>query len=128
VKEPLWIPAEAVVAIHGELLAEYGGVPGIRDQNLLEATLARPRHLLAYGEPDLFELAAAYAYGFARNHPFVDGNKRMAMASLAVFLEINGRALEADKVDTIDTILELAKGTLTQRELAAWIRANSRRA
>lgn len=127
-KEPLWIPAEAVVAIHGELLAEYGGVPGIRDQNLLEATLARPRHLLAYGEPDLFELAAAYAYGFARNHPFVDGNKRMAMASLAVFLEINGRALEADKVDTIDTILELAKGTLTQRELAAWIRANSRRA
>lgn len=128
-KEPVWIPLAAVRAIHLELIAEYGGLPGIRDQNLLESALARPRHLFAYEDPDLYELAAAYAYGFARNHPFVDGNKRMAMASIAVFLELtrrNGHTLTAEKADAIETMLELARGKLAQRELAEWIRRNSR--
>lgn len=126
-REPAWIPIAAVEAIHLELIAEYGGLPGVRDQNLLEPTLARPRQLLAYGAPDLFDLAAAYAYGFARNHPFVDGNKRIAMASIAVFLELNGHELMAEKADAIETMLELARGSLREPDLAAWIKGNSRR-
>ena len=123
-KEPVWIPVAAVRAIHFELIAEYGGLPGVRDQNLLESALARPRNLFAYEGADLFHLAAAYAYGFARNHPFLDGNKRMAFASIAVFLDLNGYELLADKADAIETMLTLAAGGVSQEELAAWIRAN----
>ena len=117
----------AVNAIHLELIAEYGGLPGVRDQNLLESALERPRNLFAYEDPSLFELAAAYAFGLAKNHPFVDGNKRMAMAGMAVFLELNGYELIADKADAIETILSLAAGKLSQRDLATWIRRNSRK-
>ena len=126
-KEPVWIPDAAVRAIHLELIAEYDGLPGVRDENLLQSALARPRNLFAYGDPGLFELAAAYAFGLARNHPFADGNKRVAFASMAVFLELNGHELAAEKADAIGLMLGLAAGKLSQAELAAWIRRNSRR-
>ena len=126
-KEPVWTPDAAVRAIHLELIAEYGGLPGVRDENLLESALARPRNLFAYGDPDLFELAAAYAFGIARNHPFADGNKRLAFAVIAVFLELNGYELAAEKADAIGAMLGLAAGKASQAELTAWIRRNSRR-
>ena len=126
-KEPVWIPDAAVRAIHLELIAEYGGLLEVRDENLLQSALARPRNLFAYGDPDLFELAATYAFGLARNHPFADGNKRVAFASMTVFLELNGHELVAEKADAIGTMLGLAAGKLSQTELAAWIRRNSRR-
>ncbi len=93
----------------------------MRDENVLEATLARPRHLLAYGEPSLAELAAAYGYGFARNHPFVDGNKRMALAAMDVFLQLNGGELAAAEEDAAATIWALAEGRRSEPELARWV-------
>ena len=126
-KEPVWIPVAAVRAIHLELIAEYGGQPGVRDEGLLDSALARPQNLFAYEEPDLHDLAAAYAFGIARNHPFFDGNKRAAFAAIGVFLELNGRELIADEADAIETMLRLAEGKLNQRDLAAWVRGNSRK-
>jgi death-on-curing protein len=127
VREPRWIAAEAARAIHAELIAEHGGAPGIRDANILEATLARPRNLLACGKPSLAELAAAYGYAFARNHPFVDGNKRMALAAIDVFLQLNGHELAASEEIAAATIRALAEGRLSENELARWVRENSRR-
>ena len=126
-REPRWIAAEAARAIHAELVAEHGGAPGIRDANLLEATLARPRNLLAYGKPSLAELAAAYGYAFARNHPFVDGNKRMALAAIDVFLQLNGHELGASVESAAAAIRALAEGGLSENELGRWVHENSRR-
>jgi death on curing protein len=126
VKEPHWLPVSAARAIHAQLISEYGGAAGERDTNLLEAALARPRHLFTYGKPSLFDLAAAYGFSFARNHPFVDGNKRMALAAIAVFLDLNGRELIAGELETLETMRYLAAGRITQAELASWIRKKSR--
>jgi death-on-curing protein len=127
VKEPRWIPAPAALAIHAELMAEHGGAAGVRDENVLQATLARPRNLHAYARPSLFELAAAYAFGFARNHPFVDGNKRMALAALDVFLRMNRYELAADEPEAASTIWALAEGRVSEAELARWIKRNTRK-
>jgi death-on-curing protein len=127
VKEPRWIPAPAALAIHAELMAEHGGAAGVRDENVLQATLARPRNLHAYARPSLFELAAAYAFGFARNHPFVDGNKRMALAALDVFLRMNRHELAADEPEAASTIWALADGRVSEAELARWIKRNTRK-
>ncbi|MGD0201275.1 MAG: type II toxin-antitoxin system death-on-curing family toxin [Bryobacteraceae bacterium] len=126
-KEPRWIPAPAALAIHAELMAEHGGAAGVRDENVLQATLARPRNLHAYARPSLFELAAAYAFGFARNHPFVDGNKRMALAALDVFLRMNRYELAADEPEAASTIWALAEGRVSEAELARWIKRNTRK-
>lgn len=124
---PRWLTRRMVDALHQESLARFGGLGGIRDEGLLESALARPKNLLAY-EPDtdLEGLAAAYGYGLARNHPFTDGNKRVAVLAVAVFLALNGVDFDPDEVDEVRTILALAAGELTEAELAAWIRTNSR--
>jgi death-on-curing protein len=128
VKEPRWLLKEAVLAMHARQLAEHGGGEGLRDDGLLESALQRPLDKFAYGDPDLFDLAAAYAYGIARNHPFVDGNKRTALVASRTFLLINDYQITASKEDRLNTFLGLAAGTITEAELAAWFRANATKA
>ncbi len=123
----IWISENVVVAIHEEQIAENGGGLGIRDRGLMESALARPRNPAAYsatGELDTAALAAAYAFGITRNHPFVDGNKRTGFVLLELFLNLNGLDLTADDVDCVTMMLSLASGTLTEQELAAWVRAH----
>lgn len=122
--EPTWIRDDVVLAIHRRQLAEHGGSDGLRDAGLLESALARPKNLLAYSElePDLADLAAAYAFGIARNHPFVDGNKRTAFVVCRMFLKLNGRDIDASQEDKYSTFLSLAEGSLGEQELGQWIR------
>jgi len=120
----VWIEESVVLALHEEHLAEHGGPVGIRDRGLLESALFRPQNLIGYGDPDLAALAAAYGFGLARNHPFIDGNKRTAFTVMELFLALNGQELIADDPSCIVTILKLAEGNLTETELADWIRAN----
>lgn len=116
-----WVSLRTVLALHNEQITEHGGLPGVRDRGLLESALARPRQLAAY-EPDVpaARLAAAYAFGIARNHPFADGNKRAAFIVAATFLELNGVAFETSERDVVETILRLAAGDLDEPALAAW--------
>lgn len=120
----IWIDPAVVTAIHDEQLAEHGGAIGVRDANLLESALTRPQQLATYGEPDLAALAAAYAYGLAKNHPFVDGNKRTAFVCAELFLALNGRTLAASDADCVITMLRLAAGELAEDAFAIWLRAN----
>ncbi|MDN5865499.1 MAG: type II toxin-antitoxin system death-on-curing family toxin [Gammaproteobacteria bacterium] len=122
----VWLDKRLALAIHDRQLAEHGGSPGIRDEGLLESALARPQHLFAYANPapDLADLAASLAYGLARNHPFVDGNKRTAYVSCRSFMELNGAALAASPGDKYLTILALAEGELEVGEFASWLRAH----
>ena len=120
--EPVWIEPHEALAIHDEQLAEHGGPTGVRDPGLLESALARPRHLLAFGSPDLAAMAAAYAFGIARNHPFVDGNKRTAFVVTVTFLALNGVELEFEPVEGLRTFEALAQGTISEDELASWLR------
>ncbi|KAA0575880.1 type II toxin-antitoxin system death-on-curing family toxin [Azospirillum sp. B21] len=120
----VWVSAHVVKAIHDEQLAEHGGPSGIRDAGLLESALARPQNAAAYGGPDAADLAASYAYGIARNHPFVDGNKRTALVVAELFLDLNGYALLADDASCVVTFLALAEGALSEADLAGWLRAN----
>ncbi|AKS43262.1 type II toxin-antitoxin system death-on-curing family toxin [Wenzhouxiangella marina] len=126
--EPVWISARLAVAIHQRQLAEHGGPDGIRDQAMLESALARPLQRHAYGgsDIDIPELAAAYAYGMARNHPFVDGNKRTAYVLCRTFLVLNGWDLRNPLEDRYPTFLALAAGELEESELADWLRRNAR--
>jgi death-on-curing protein len=120
----VWLLEETITAIHHRQIAEHGGSEGLRDEGLLLSALARPQNLLAYGEPapDLAALAAAYAYGIARNHPFVDGNKRVALVAARTFLILNGVDIEATQDDKVLTFLSLAEGAISEEELADWIR------
>ena len=120
----VWLLEETVIAIHQRQISEHGGSEGLRDEGLLSSALARPQNLLAYAQPrpDLAALAAAYAYGIARDHPFVDGNKRTALVAARTFLIVNGVDLDATQDEKYLTFLELAKGTLTEERLADWIR------
>lgn len=120
-----FLEAPLVRAMHLELIAEYGGSDGVRDAGLLESALARPGHLAAYGEPDFFALAAAYAYGISRNHPFVDGNKRVAFVCMAVSLELNGWQLNATQESATDVMLRLAAGSLKEDDLVLWVTENA---
>lgn len=120
-----FLEAPLVRAMHLELIAEYGGSDGVRDAGLLESALARPGNLAAYGEPDFFALAAAYAYGISRNHPFVDGNKRVAFVCMAVFLELNGWQLNATQESATDVMLRLAAGSLKEDDLVLWVTENA---
>ena len=122
----IWIVDAVVLAIHEAQLAEHGGISGIRDEGLLASALARPLNLEAYGEnPDAAALAAACAFGIARNHPFPDGNKRTAFVVMELFLELNGWVLEAEDADCISTMLALASGDLGEEGLAAWLRTHA---
>ena len=125
--EPRWISKKALLLLHEESLAEFGGARGLRDEGLLESALAHPQNAHAYGTAStVAELAASYGYGIAKNHAFVDGNKRAALLSIGLFLAINGYRLIASQVDAIETMLAVAGGTLTEQELALWIVQHSK--
>ena len=117
---------EVVIAVHQMLLAEHGGAPGIRDERLLESALNRPRQHFEYADdPSIFDLAASYCYGLANNHPFVDGNKRIALTIAAIFLEINGYCLDAPEPDAVVMVEGLAAGRLTEEALSRWFSEQS---
>ena len=118
-----WVAPALVFAVHDRQLAEHGGAEGVRDLGAVEAALARPRNLAAYGAPDLADLAAAYAFALARSHGFVDGNKRTAWVVARVFLADNGGRLRFDPVEAVRTIERLASGEVSEADLAAWFRA-----
>ena len=120
--EPEWLSLDIAFAVHDRQLAEHGGPTGVRDQGMLESALARPLNQWTYGEDDLCALAAAYAYGIARNHPFADGNKRTAWVFARLFLRLNGQTLAFAPRDAIDIVLALAASELSEDELADWFR------
>jgi death-on-curing protein len=121
---PIWIDARLAQSVHARQLAEHGGLDGVRDPGLLDSALARPRQLFAHSDPsaDLAAMAAAYAYGIARNHPFVDGNKRTAAVVCETFLNLNGGNLDATDAEMVLIFLDLAAGSLSESDLADWIR------
>ena len=122
---PVWIDARAILFPHDESLAMFGGARGLRDAGFLESALARPVNQHHYRpDLDIAELAAAYTFGLAKNHPFVDGNKRTAFLALGLFLAVNGWRLETTQIDAIETMLSLAKGALDESSLASWIRGS----
>lgn len=127
-KEPHWFSREECLALHDMMLADYGGMSGVRDDNMLESALAKPRQLFAYGTPTLAEMAAAYAAGVVKNHPFIDGNKRTGFMLGAAFLERNGHEFFATEVDATLKTLALAAGEMDERAYAAWLAENSRKA
>jgi death on curing protein len=120
-----WLGEDVVLAIHDEQLAEHGGPSGVRDTGLLQSALARPRHLASYATPDAFDLAAAYAFGIARDHPFVDGNKRTAFVAAATFLYDHGHDIEADDMDKVRIVVDLSAGSVSEGDVAAWLRSKS---
>jgi death-on-curing protein len=120
-----WLQHSVVLAVHDEQLSAHGGGAGLRDEGLLESALARPKNLAAYGKPDAADLAAAYGFGLAKNHPFVDGNKRTAFVAVELFLALNGFELEADDAECVVTMLAVAAGELGETGFADWIRRNS---
>lgn len=119
-----WVPKRALVHLHDISLAQHGGAAGVRDEGLLESALARPENLAHYGKPDIAELAACYAVGLAKNHPFVDGNKRVAFLALGLFLRLNGHRLTAEQADATMTMIAVAAGEIQEPELAQWVRKN----
>ena len=120
-----WIDKRVLLLLHDESLAEHGGASGMRDEGLLDSALARPLNLANYGNPDIADLAASYALGLAKNHSFVDGNKRAAFLSMGLFLYINGYRLAASQPDATVTMLAVAAGEIDDATLAAWIRQHS---
>jgi len=125
-KEPVWIIDGVVLAVHRRQLAEHGGGDGVRDASLLESALGKPKNLYHYSDPkpDLAAMAAAYAYGICKNHPFVDGNKRTAFVICQLFLKLNGAELTASQAEKYEAFLNLAAGEITEQELVDWITKN----
>lgn len=126
--DPIWISRELALAIHARQLAEHGGADGVRDEGLLDSALGRPRNRFAYEDPtpSIPALAASYAFGIARNHAFIDGNKRTAYVVCRTFLLLNGFDLTADRVERYTTFLSLAEGSLGEPDLVAWLTAHTR--
>ena len=122
-----WIDRRLLVVLHDESLAEHGGASGLRDEGLLESALARPLNLVAYGDPDVAELAAACGVGLAKNHAFVDGDKRAAFLTVGLFLRINGYRLKAAQAEATVTMLGVAAGEINDAEFAQWLRTHSER-
>ena len=120
-----WVDVQALRLLHDESLAEHGGSAGLRDEGLLQSALARPQNLVAYGDPDAAELAAAYGFGLAKNHAFVDGNKRVAFLAVGLFLALNGLRLMATQAEATLTMLDVAAGAIDEAAFAAWIRSHS---
>ncbi len=120
----VWVDPKVLLAVHEEQLAEHGGASGTRDMGLFESALARPQNQALYGNPDLADLAAAYGYGIARNHPFVDGNKRTAFVATELFAVLNGQELVADDEACVLTMLAVAAGTLDEAGFAQWLRSH----
>ena len=126
-KEPLWLDRQDCLAIHEMMLAQHGGLGGVRDEGLLESALAKPRNLFAYAKPTLTELAASYASGIIHNHPFLDGNKRTGFLLAATFLETNGLVFTALEESVVERTLALAAGKLNQAGYAAWLKTSSKK-
>jgi death on curing protein len=120
----IWLDREVMLAVHDEQLAEHGGGVGVREMGLFDSALARPMNLAAYGEASVSKLAASYGYGIARNHPFIDGNKRTAFVAVELFLALNGYRLAASDSDCVMVMLEVAAGQITEEAFAAWIANN----
>jgi death on curing protein len=120
----IWVDEAVVLAIHEEQIAEHGGSLGLRDSNLLQSALARPQNLMAYGEPDLADLAASYAFGLAKNHAFVDGNKRVSLVVTETFILLNNGTPIADDAACLDIWVRLSAGQIDEAQLAIWLRDN----
>jgi death-on-curing protein len=127
VKEPAWITREECLAIHEMMVAQHGGLAGVRDEGLLESALSKARNLFNYRSPTFAEMAASYAAGIILNHPFFDGNKRTGFMVAAVFLEVNGHVLTATEQTVVETTLAMAAGKLKEKGYALWLKANSRK-
>jgi death-on-curing protein len=127
-KEPVWVLREVVFTLHEQSLAQFGGSAGIRDEGLLDSALGKPHNLFACGKPNLFDLAASYAFGVVKNHPFIDGNKRTGFIVAVLFLELNGCHFYAGEVDAAICTLALAAGEMSEAAYAEWLKANSKRA
>lgn len=123
-KEPVWLDETDVYTFHQEMLAMFGGLSGLRDEGLLQSALSRPQHLFHYGKPSLFELAAEYAFGIVKNHPFLDGNKRAGFMSAALFIEANGWSFGASEEEVVAHTRALAAGEIGAEEYAAWLKAS----
>lgn len=119
-----WIDRRTLVLLHDESLAEHGGASGLRDETMLQSELARPLHLVSYGSPDVADLAAAYGVGLAKNHPFVDGNKRAAFLSVGLFLALNGQRLVATQAEATLVMLDVAASAMDESSFASWIRGH----
>jgi death on curing protein len=124
VKDPIWLSDEFVLALHQEMLAEFGGADGVRDEGLLDSAINRPQNLFAYETPNIFALAASYAFGIIGNHPFIDGNKRTGFMAAYVFLERNGWELKASEPDATAATLALASKTMSEKDYAEWLKTN----
>ena len=122
----IWVDREVLLTLHDESLSEHGGSAGIRDEGLLDSALAKPLNVVAYGEPDVAELAASYGYGLVKNHAFVDGNKRVAFLAVGLFLYMNGYRLTASQPDATQVMLALAASEINEAQFAQWIRENLR--
>lgn len=122
--EPHWLSKEIILSVHDALLARFGGLKGIRDEGMLDSAINKPVQLFSYGEPDLFDLASAYAAGIIRNHPFVDGNKRSGFMAAYVFLGVNGQRLVAPEEQAVLQTLALAAGEIGAEAYATWLRAS----
>ncbi len=119
--EPVWVLGQVVISVHNMLLSEHGGSPGLRDETLLDSALARPKQRFAYQpESSLFELAASYSFGLAKNHPFIDGNKRISFTVAAIFLELNGFSFDAPEAEVVLFYENLASGNIIEKELTNW--------
>jgi death on curing protein len=125
VKEPVWLNREDCLALHDMMLAQYGGLSGVRDEGLLESALAKPQNHFAYQSPALSEMAASYAAGIIHNHPFLDGNKRTGFMLAATFIELNGLSFTATEESVVEKTLALANGALDEAGYVAWLAANS---
>jgi len=123
--EPVWVEREDCLAMHEKLLERFGGLKGIRDEGLLESALNKPLHLFSYGKPTVFEMAASYAVGIVKNHPFLDGNKRTGFVAAALFIEANGYLFQASEEEAVLETLALAAGKSTEADYAAWLAKNS---
>ncbi len=123
---PQWIDLSVVLAIHEQQIAEHGGSLGIRDLGMIESALWRPQNLLLYNDPDIFDLAAAYGYGLAQNHGFIDGNKRTAYVATRLFLILNGYDISASAIEKVVTFEKVGKGEIDQAALASWLRSHSK--
>ena len=125
-KKPIWVRRDVILAYHDLLLSRHGGGTGIRDESMLDSALGRPANLFNYEKPSLYDLAASYGYGLVKNHPFVDGNKRIGFATSVVFLELNGKKFIANEVDSVLKTLALAAGEMEEAEFASWLEENCR--
>jgi death-on-curing protein len=126
-REPVWVLREVVLMAHEQSLVQFGGSAGVRDEGLMDSALGKPQNLFAYSKPSLFVLAASYAFGLVKNHPFIDGNKRTGFVVAVTFLECNGWQLEASEVDAAVCTLALAVGEMSESAYAEWLKANSKR-